>query len=218
MLSMSSEGKIEWRSVIFDYGEVLCHRPTADDFGRMARTLGISLDSFSEHWEQSRPPYDRGDLTAEEYWLQFAREAKSTLDAEQIERLRRWEIEMWTQVNARVVGWLLDLSSAGMKTALLSNMPVDLAAHVQRHFGWMDKFTVRIFSAHVRLVKPDPEIYRHTLRSLDAMAAQTLFVDDREANVKAAAALGMHAIRFRSVVQLRDELKTLGFPVLPASD
>jgi putative hydrolase of the HAD superfamily len=208
----------DWRAVILDYGEVLCHRPTAEDFGRMAKMLGISFDSFGERWERSRPPYDRGDLTAEEYWRKFARETHARLDVEQIEILRQWEIEMWTHANPAMVGWMLDVNAAGMKTALLSNMPVDLAAHVQEHFGWMDKFTIRIFSAHVRLVKPDPEIYWHTLRNLGAMPAQTLFVDDREANVKAARGLGMHAIRFRSVAQLRDELRMLGFPVLPSSD
>ena len=33
---------------------------------------------------------------------------------------------------------------------------------------------------------------------------------------EAARALGMHAIQFRSIAQLKDDLKALGFPILPA--
>jgi putative hydrolase of the HAD superfamily len=218
MQAGSSETKNELRTVIFDYGEVLCHRPTIADFERMATTLGITLDSFSKHWEQSRPPYDRGDLSAEAYWLKFARDTHTSVNAKQIEELGRWEIEMWTEVNPSMVRWFLDVVSAGMKTGLLSNMPADLAAHVQENFDWMDKFTLRIFSAHVRLVKPDAAIYEHILHALDAKPEETLFVDDREANIKAASALGMRAIQFQSVAQLRNDLRRLDFPVLPASD
>jgi putative hydrolase of the HAD superfamily len=217
MSSQLQNQQIDWKALILDYGEVLCTRPTAEDFGRMAKMLGIRFDSFGERWESSRPPYDRGDLKAEEYWLKFAKNSNTTLDAEQIEILRKWEIEMWAHANLAMVEWMLDVNAAGIKTALLSNMPADLAAHLQGHFAWMDKFAIKIFSAHVRLVKPDPEIFWHTLRYLGAMPADTLFVDDREVNVKVASGLGMHAVRFQSVAQLLEELKVLGFPILPAS-
>jgi FMN phosphatase YigB (HAD superfamily) len=40
-------------------------------------------------------------------------------------------------------------------------------------------------------------------------------VDDKEANVLGARAVGMQAIRFQSVEQLAKDLKKLEFPVLP---
>jgi len=46
-------------------------------------------------------------------------------------------------------------------------------------------------------------------------ASEAVFVDDREPNIKAADALGIHGILFRSVAQLKDDLKAMGFPVLP---
>lgn len=202
-------------AVIFDYGEVLCHRPTAEQFSRMARICGINADSFGAHWERSRGPYDRGDLTPEDYWSKFAHDTHTELDPEQIRQLCNWEIEMWSNVNSVMVEWLLELDTAGIKTGLLSNMPADLAAHLQQNFEWMSKFTCRTFSAHVRLIKPDPAIYRHILRGLDVEPSAALFVDDRENNIQAARALGMSAIRFQSIAQLRSELETLGFPILP---
>jgi FMN phosphatase YigB (HAD superfamily) len=67
----------------------------------------------------------------------------------------------------------------------------------------------------VRLNKPDAAIYRHSLDALGAAAAETLFVDDLEANVDGARAVGIHSIRFQTVGQFNDELAALGFSVLP---
>jgi putative hydrolase of the HAD superfamily len=181
----------------------------------MAYIFGLSLDSFRTRWEASRILVDRGDLTPEAYWLKFAEEARIKLEPEQVEKLCRWEIEMWSKANPTMVEWLLKVSAAGIKTGLLSNMPADLAAHVQDNFDWMKKFTFKTFSAHVKLVKPDPAIYEHTLRGLDVKASETLFVDDRENNIEAARTLGMHAIQFQSIEQFRNDLEVLGFPVWP---
>ncbi len=181
----------------------------------MANIFGLNLDSFRTRWEASRTLIDRGDLTPEAYWLKFAEEARIKLEPEQVEKLCRWEIEMWSKANPTMVEWLLNVSAAGIKTGLLSNMPADLAAHVQDNFDWMKKFTFKTFSAHVKLVKPDPAIYQHTLRGLGVKASETLFVDDRENNIEAARTLGMHAIQFQSIEQFRNDLEVLGFPVLP---
>ena len=87
---------------------------------------------------------------------------------------------------------------------------------MRTNFEWMENFAFKTFSAEVRLVKPDAAIYEHTLQGLGVAAPDALFVDDRERNIKAAKALGMHAILYQSIAQFRDELKQLNFPVLPA--
>jgi len=203
------------KAVILDYGEVLVHRPPSHEFSRMAEIFGINLDSFVALWERTRFLVDSGQLTPEAYWGKFAEETQTKPSPEQIETLIRWEIEMWSNPDPIMVDWLLKVSEAGIKTALLSNMPLDLAAHVQKQFGWMNKFDFKTFSSHVSLLKPDPAIYEYTLRGLGVQPSETLFVDDRPPNIEAARALGMHAIRFLSSAQLRNDLEVLGFPVLP---
>ena len=203
------------KAVILDYGQVMARCPTEQEFARMAKMFHASFDSFYELWEASRGPYDRGDLTAEEYWLKLAAETNSSLTREQIEILREVEIEVWAHAIPDMLHWLSQLQTAGFKTALLSNMPVDLMQYVLANFRWMDGFTFKTFSCAVRLLKPDPAIYEHTLRGLGVAAQEALFVDDREPNIQAARALGMSAIQFRSVKQLKDELAAIHFPTLP---
>jgi putative hydrolase of the HAD superfamily len=203
-------------AVILDYGQVLARCPTAEEFGRMAEMFNVSFELFYTLWEASRGPYDRGDLTAEEYWLKLAAHTNTSLDHRQIEILREVEVEIWAHPNPGMLDWVSQLHAAGLKTGLLSNMPWDLVRHVRTNCQWMENFTFKTLSAEVRLIKPDRAIYEHTLHGLGISAPEALFVDDRENNIRAARALGMHAIQFRSIAQLKHELEVLGFPILPA--
>jgi putative hydrolase of the HAD superfamily len=204
------------KAVILDYGKVLVRSPTPQEFGRMADVLNVDFELFYKLWETSRGSYDRSDLTADEYWSKLAAQCSTSVDAKQIELLRRLEVEIWVHADPAMLDWLSQLQTAGIKTALLSNMPTDLMTHVLTNLPWMQHFSVRTFSAEVRLIKPDPAIYRQTLEGLGVAAPEAVFVDDRENNIQAARALGMHAIQFHSTGQLRRDLEKLGFPVLPA--
>jgi putative hydrolase of the HAD superfamily len=203
-------------AVIVDYGQVPARCPTPKEFGRMAEMFNVSFELFYERWEASRACYDRGDFTAEEYWLKLAAETNTSLDGRQIEFLREVEVEIWAHPNPTMLEWVNDLRTAGIKTGLLSNMPWDLVNYVRTHCRWMESFTFKTLSAEVGLIKPDPAIYEHSLLGLGVSAEEALFVDDRENNIGAARALGMHAIRFRSMAQLSEDLTALGFPILPA--
>ena len=181
----------------------------------MAKIFGLSLESFLPLWDKSRALVDSGKLTPEAYWAKFASDTQTIMTPEQVETLCRWEIQMWSNANSAMIDWLHKLSESKIKIGLLSNMPLDLAAHVQT-FPWMKKFDSKTFSSHVALLKPDPMIYQHALRGLGVEPTETIFVDDRQPNIDAARSLGMASIRFLSVEQLRSELEAIGFPVLPA--
>ncbi len=203
-------------AVILDYGEVLCHRASDEEFHRMAKLFGADEKSFRTLWEKNRGAFDRGDITAEAYWTAMAQDTGAGIDAEQLNKVHQWDIEMWANVNAQMVAWLRQLRRAAIKTALLSNMHPAMISHLRDNFDWLDLFDFKTFSAEVRLIKPDRAIYEHTLRGLGAKAEQTLFVDDREINLRAARELGIRALQFHSIGQLRAELEAMEFPVLPA--
>jgi putative hydrolase of the HAD superfamily len=203
------------KAVILDYGKVLSHSPAQEEFGRMAEMFNVSFESFCEHWQSGRDSYDRGDLTAEEYWLKLAAQTNTNINRQQIETLRQVEVEIWTHIDPDMLDWVSRLHAAGFKTGLLSNMPWDMVTHVRTKCDWMGKFSFQTLSAELRQIKPHPAIYEHALNGLGVAAEETLFLDDRETNVVAARSLGMRAIEFRSVPQLKDDLTALSFPVLP---
>ena len=202
-------------AVIFDYGEVLCYPPRIEEIAAMAAIFGLEPELFPPLWEKNRPAYDRGDLTPEVYWSMLSDDARIKITPDQLTELNKLDADMWGRENPRMVEWLRKIAAAGIKTALLSNMHPEMIRYVRDKFDWVACFNPAVFSAEVRMVKPDPEIYHHTLQRLAVAAENVMFIDDREGNIKAARALGIHAIQLRSFSQLRSQVEALGFPVLP---
>jgi putative hydrolase of the HAD superfamily len=216
-MSGSNNQQSDVKAVIFDYGEVLCHPPTSAETRRLASFFGVNVDRLSALWERNRGPYDRGDLTAEAYWSMLAADAGSTIGSGQMEEICELDMAMWSNVNSSMVEWARQLGSSGFKVGLLSNMHPDMVTHCRKHFSWLKDFDFVTFSGEVRLIKPDPAIYLHTLRGLGVTASEAAFLDDREVNIQAARALGITAIHVRSMAQLRNDLQAAGFAILPAN-
>lgn len=203
------------KAVIFDYGEVLCFPPKREDIEGSAQILGADADLFWTLWHRHRDPYDRADISAEIYWGRVAGEAGRSIDARQIHELTQRDLAMWSRLNPRMLGWRENLSLAGLKTAVLSNMNLEMVQYARRNFPWLDGLNWATFSAEVKLIKPQPAIYKHCLRGLRLAPSETLFIDDREVNLAAARTMGIHGIQFRSIAQLRTDLEASGFPTLP---
>jgi putative hydrolase of the HAD superfamily len=205
----------EIRAVILDFGEVLCHLPSADTIERLAVLFQMDPRTFLPIYLQTRAPYDRGDLLPGEYWRKFAEQAGVTITEDAIAQARQLDLELWSHINDAMVRWVQQLHAAGFKTAILSNMPTDMATHVRNNFAWISHFDHHIFSGEVRSVKPEPAIYQHCIDALGVKPSEALFIDDRDINLEQARAAGIHGIRFQSVEGLRGDLQALGFTILP---
>jgi putative hydrolase of the HAD superfamily len=203
------------RAVILDFGEVLCHIPSAENIARLASIFQMDPRTFLPTYLETRAPYDRGDLLPSEYWQDFATQAGVKITTDTIEQARRVDLELWSDINDAMVLWVQQLHAAGFKTAILSNMPTDMATHVRNNFPWISHFDHHIFSGEVRSVKPEPAIYQHCISELGVQPSEALFIDDRDVNLEQARATGIHGIRFQSVEQLRKDLQALGFTTLP---
>jgi putative hydrolase of the HAD superfamily len=210
----SNPGKI--KAVILDYGEVLCHPPTAEEWSRMAAVFNLDPPKFRHLWGRDRLAYDRGDMSFDAYWAKLAAEAGAKLTPEQLKEVGFWDLEMWGHVNPNMVEWMEQIRLSGMKTALLSNMPIEMIRYSRLNFAWLKDFDHTTFSADVRLVKPEAAIYEHSLQGVGVAASEALFVDDKEANVLGARAVGIRSIQFRSAKQFGEELGRLDFRIFPA--
>lgn len=204
------------RAVILDYGEVLCHGPEPTVMERLAGIFHLKPEEFTRAYSRSRNPYDQGVLSTEEYWKGFAQEAGVTIDGETAAKLPLWDIQMWSRINTAMTGWLASMHEAGIPTAILSNMTQSMKSFMLENFTWLRYFDCHIFSCDLKVIKPDPAIYLHTLDCLGAEPETTLFVDDRQLNVAAAQALGIQAFQFQGVERLRSDLESIGFPILPS--
>ncbi|GGL09583.1 hypothetical protein Sme01_00570 [Sphaerisporangium melleum] len=89
------------------------------------------------------------------------------------------------------------LAGAGVRLACLSNDVSVWSVLLRRRFG-LDRFIgTWVISGDIGVRKPDPQAYEALCAAVDASApGRVVFVDDRPANVRAAAAAGLTAVRF----------------------
>ena len=197
-------------AIIFDYGCVLSLTPGPDDFELLRKAVGAEAATFQEIYWRNRDEYDLAAIDTPAYWQKIGHAAGVTFSPE---LLRKWAVldcEMWGKPNPVMVEWAQHLGEQGLKTAVLSNMSRCVGDYLRRTTKYLEKFDSLCFSGEVKIMKPDPAIYHICLQSLGVPAAQTLFIDDREVNVAAARAIGMHGIVFRSAEELQPDLEPYG--------
>jgi putative hydrolase of the HAD superfamily len=203
-------------AVIFDYGIVLTGPPSAEAWANLLRITGLNQARFEPLYWADRPAYDEGKLTGLAFWQKFLREAGLPPDREKAEELNRWDARLWTVEDPVMLAWQLALKQRGLLTAILSNIGDSVLESVEREFKWIHRFDALVWSYQLGIAKPDPAIYRHTLAKLGTLPEETLFLDDKRANVEAARALGIQTIQFFSVERLHTDLIAAGLDgVLP---
>jgi len=105
---------------------------------------------------------------------------------------------------------LWELKRQGTPVYCITNFSVDKLNRARERFEELNAFDGIVVSGEVRLLKPDPAIYRRLLDQHDLRAEDTLFIDDVEKNVEGARAVGMHAVRFIDSATLRHDLTGVG--------
>ncbi len=106
-----------------------------------------------------------------------------------------------------------ELHRLGYGVYLLSNASVRQPAYWQ-NVPASKLFDGTLISAHVGLVKPQPEIYRLFCEKFSLDAAECFFVDDMPINVEGALFAGMQGFVFNGdALALRKRLVYLGVPL-----
>jgi putative hydrolase of the HAD superfamily len=198
-------------AVIVDFGGVVALEPTTEALARLQSSCGLDSADFGERWYRHRLSYDCGELSAAEYWqlVGIGEEAR-------LEDVLAADAEAWSRCDPALIAWLSALRTAGFRTALLSNMPREQWSGLAPRFGeWLPHFDEVTLSFELGAAKPDERMYRHCLERLGVEPDAVLFVDDRPENVEAAEAIGLHALRYSGLDDLRTQLTARFDDALP---
>lgn len=113
----------------------------------------------------------------------------------------RWPETLGGEIAGSVA--LLDrLHAGGVPLYALTNWSAETFPYAEANFPLLKRFRGITVSGRVGLVKPEPAIFEHAIRSHGLEPARTLFVDDSARNTEAAAALGFHVHTFREPGEL----------------
>ncbi len=195
-------------SVIFDVGHVL--------YDWDPRILYERL--FDD--EQALDAFLRDVATREWHFQHDAGRPFAETSAELIARhpdhadmIRLWGPRFSEQIPGPMPGMIElveELDAAGVPLFAITNFSGEFFAPFRlREARLFDRFRDIVVSGDEKMVKPDRAIFELALRRFGVAADETIFVDDNEANVAGAEAVGIRAHHFRGAEALRAELKSL---------
>ncbi|MCY7372922.1 MAG: HAD family phosphatase [Spirochaetaceae bacterium] len=108
------------------------------------------------------------------------------------------------------VAVLRELDELGLRLLGLTNWSAETFPVALERFDFLALFDDIMVSGAERVAKPDPEIFALLVGRHGLDPARTLFVDDKQANVEAAARAGLIGLRFLDAATLRADLEAAG--------
>ena len=194
------------KNIIFDMGQVLL---TFDPLLFISK-LGISdkndidilLREIYKSLEWSM--MDRGSLSEEE--------ASKIISKRVPDHLKEYVPKLtseWTRPIIPIVGakeLIKELKDNGYKIYLLSNASLNHKNYWHKVPG-SEYFDGVVVSSYIKLVKPDPRIYKYLLDKYDLKASESVFIDDSTLNVEGATYSGLKGIVFHGdYIEVREKL------------
>lgn len=102
------------------------------------------------------------------------------------------------------------LRAAQVPLYLLTNMPADVFAARWDRFELLRRFDGAVVSGQEGVIKPAPEIFQRLLDRFGLKPWECIFIDDAEANVGSASAIGFHVHHFSESRALSGALRRHG--------
>lgn len=150
---------------------------------------------------------DRGTITCDEA-VQGAW-SRTGLRRERIEQLLR-AVPRFLTPKQDTIELIRSISYTNNRLFVLSNMHKASIAHLEENYDIWEAFEGVVISSRIERVKPEIAIYDYLLSEYELSAADTVFIDDMQENLSAAASVGIRTIRFATARQCRTELVNLG--------
>lgn len=147
---------------------------------------------------------DRGTITYEDATKEFCRR-----DPENTEAIKK-VMDTWHEMHVPVEGtseFLKALKKKGYKIYLLTNYHLKAFEIISKKYDFIRNVDGEIVSARVKLLKPDPAIYKALVDKYSIKPEESVFIDDREENVEAARKLGFYGIVFKNADELKKEFE-----------
>lgn len=149
--------------------------------------------------------YACGRVSARQFHQKFCNTLNLSLDFESFKAA-------WNDVFKTIPGMqemVIQLKKK-YKIGLLSDIGPLHWEHLNKILPVLKQINQPILSYKIGYLKPHREAYLLAAKSVEAAPANCLFIDDREVNVNGAHALGMKAVQFQGIMQLKKDLEDYG--------
>jgi len=198
-----------YQAIIFDFGGVLINWDPHKLFSKYFADDNQAIDNFLAEinfsaWNLSQDkgyPFARAVSDLSVHFPQYAHLIRA-YDEE-------WEQSI-TGVIPETVEILQKLKGAGFRLYGLTNWSAEKFDLVKHKYEVFNLFESIMVSGEVKLIKPDPAIFRLLLNKIQRQPEECLLIDDSLPNIETAQELGFATHHFTSPSQLEADLKRSG--------
>ncbi|MEX0877994.1 MAG: HAD family phosphatase [Candidatus Spechtbacterales bacterium] len=200
------------KAIIFDIGGVILTRWNNDSLHDYAIGLfSVEKEKYMQAFNAEIDTLQAGEITDIEFWKRVCKALNIEPPADEVlDDIFPGVYKRTVRTDKKMVELIKGLRAPGKyKLGIISNT-IDDHVKVFKNFGFLEHFDEVILSNEVDLYKPRPEIYKLALEKLEVKAEESVFIDDLQPNIDGAEAVGMDAVLFRGIEDLKREFKKLG--------
>jgi len=182
------------------------------NFMKSILALGVSEDEFKRVFaksDQMNKEYKLGKLSDEKFWNWAISEWKLQLTWQEIINIL---IEGYN-VDENIVQVVKKCRQNGYKTAICtSNFPARING-LQKKFGFLDNFDVKVISYEAGANKPDIAIYQKLVEIANVLPNEIVFADDNEESVTNSKAVGITTLFYENFDKYIKQLENYGINI-----
>ena len=184
---------------IFDMGGVVTTN-ASEVRGRPAAALGVSQEEMDRATGGLFDQLTVGKISVQEFWETVGERLGKKIDTDY------FHLFFHPVLNEETKKIILGLRKKGFRVVCGTNT---IQTHFLNHMarGDYEIFDQTYASQMMGAKKPDPLFWKLILDAENTAASEAFFTDDLEENVKAAAALGIHAFQFTNARELKKAIK-----------
>ena len=184
---------------IFDMGGVVTTN-ASEVRGRPAAALGVSQEEMDRATGGLFDQLTIGKISTKDFWATVGERLGKKIDTDY------FHLFFHPVLNEETKKIILGLRKKGFRVVCGTNT---IQTHFLNHMarGDYEIFDQTYASQMMGAKKPDPLFWKLILDAENTAASEAFFTDDLEENVKAAAALGIHAFQFTNARELKKAIK-----------
>ena len=198
------------KAVVFDFGNVICRFDNGIVLERLARNSGKTVRELETITRDSRgviSDYEKGLVSTGEFFHRLTTRIGLRMSMREFSEAYT---DKFTPIPETME--LIRSLRGTYKLGLLSNTSELDFEHGIRVTDVFPLFDAVTLSFKVHALKPAREMYLDILRKLDVEPSESVYIDDVEENVNAAAGLGMNGIRYHTPRELEESIRCLCIP------
>ncbi|HVO74420.1 MAG TPA: HAD-IA family hydrolase [Ignavibacteriaceae bacterium] len=195
--------------ILFDLGGILVNDCSYEILENIAAFLKKDImeirNALQNHW--CNVTTGKNTLLAVYNELQADLNINS-VDPNEILKIHLKTYNQYSRVPNRDILKLIQKLKKKYLVACLTNTEPEIFA-INKKRGLYKYFHKAFISTEIKMAKPDSKIFKKVLEDLDARPEETIFIDDKKANVETANKIGINGILYYNLQRLLRDLGKL---------